>query len=123
MTRAEHEDALLAILRPAMPARVRVESIPRGLDDARAPDVRDGAVWLVYAGSQPVPGEEPSSRVHAEIWIWSVFCLAKTYRSEKSGAAQALELLEKTIAALDGAEIEYRAVTRLDDRLLAVPEE
>lgn len=123
MTRAEHEDAILAMLRAALPEGVQVDSVPKGLDDPRVRNVRDGAVWVVYAGGQPRPGEDPTSRVHAESWVWSVLCLAKTYRSEKHGAATALDLLEQAIAALDGAEIEYRAVTRLGDQLLNVPEE
>jgi len=123
MTRAEHEDAILALLRAAMPQGVKVESVPRGLDDPKARDVRAGAVWVVYEGGMPQPGQDPSSPVHAEAWAWSVICLAKTYRSDQVGAATALTLLEAVVDALDGAEIECRDIVRIGDRLLPLPAE
>ncbi|KAF5054993.1 hypothetical protein DSECCO2_382270 [anaerobic digester metagenome] len=123
MTRAEHEDAILDLLRAALPQNIKIGSVPRGMEDSKARDVRDGAVWVMYAGGVPAPGEMPASGCHQEFWSWSVICLAKTYRSDQAGAATALGLLEAVIDALDGAEIEGRNVFRVADAQLAIPEE
>lgn len=123
MTRAEHEDAILALLRAAIPQNIKVESVPRGLDDPKARDVRDGAVWVVYVGGRKRPSNNALSKVHVEDWTWSVFVLAKTYRSAEQGASEALALLEQVNAALSGAKIQGRMLTRQGDQLLPMPDE
>jgi phage gp37-like protein len=123
MTRSEHEDALLALLRAEFPTAIQVRSMPRGIADREAKTVRDGAVWVMYAGGAPAQGEPPSSGSHQEFWTWSVICLAKRYRSDQAGAIAALELLETVIDTLDGATIEGRDVSRIADAQMAIPEE
>lgn len=123
MNRTAHEDQLLALLRAAFPSTIQVRSMPRGMADREARTVRDGAVWVMYAGGAPAPGENPSSGCHQEFWTWSVICLAGTYRSDQDGAVTALGLLETVITTLDGVTIEERDVFRIADAQLPIPEE
>lgn len=123
MTRLEHEDAIVAILKKAMPAGVVVEPLPMGLGDRKALDVRGSAVWVVYAGGKPRPGQDPKVMMHSETWVWSCLVLTKEYRSAKAGAVTALGLLEAVNAALSGAKIDAaRTLLRLGDQILRLPE-
>lgn len=123
MTRLEHEDAIVAILKQAMPEGVVVEPLPMGLGDRKALDVRGSAVWVVYAGGKPRPGQDPKVMMHSETWVWSCLVLTKEYRSAKAGAVTALGLLEAVNAALSGAKIDAaRTLLRLGDQILRLPE-
>lgn len=123
MTRLEHEDAIVAILKTAVPAGVVVEPLPMGLGDRKALDVRGSAVWVVYAGGKPRPGQDPKVMMHSETWVWSCLVLTKEYRSAKAGAVTALGLLEAVNAALSGAKIDAaRPLLRLGDQILRLPE-
>jgi hypothetical protein len=123
MTRLEHEDAIIAILKTAMPAGTAVAPLPMGLGDRKALDVRGSAVWVVYAGGKPRPGQDVKTMMHLETWVWSCLVLTKEYRSAKAGAVTALGLLETVNAALSGAKVDAaRTLTRLGDQILRLPE-
>lgn len=122
-TRAQHEDEIKRMLANGMPTSAQVDSMPLGLKEPKAFDVRPGgAVWVVYAGGKPDPGQGDLDGEHREGWIWSCLVLSKEYRSSKLANAGALDLLEQVDEVLSGAEIECREVVRLGDKLLALPE-
>lgn len=122
MTRMEHEDAILAALKTALPAGVTLGPLPLGLHDSKALDVRESAVWVVYAGGQRRADNHPNSKVQGEDWIWLVVVLAKNYRSAKAGAVTGLALLETINAALSGLHINGRTLTRQGDQLANLPD-
>ncbi|GAB7082288.1 hypothetical protein [Megalodesulfovibrio paquesii] len=130
-TRAETEDALLDLLRAGLPALKQLGSLPLGLHDRAALDVRDSAVWVYYAGGEPGENESLSGHLQQEQWTFAVLCLAKRYRGATEGAAAALELLEAVIDLLAGAVL-YPAdpngdglglhLSKGPDRILPLPE-
>ncbi len=122
-TRAEHEDEIKRLLTMKLPDTVQVGSMPLGLDEPKALDVRPGgAVWLVYAGGKPDPGQGDQDGAHRTGWVWSCLVLAKAYRGSTKANASALELLEIVDDVLNGAEIDFREVVSLGDKLLTLPQ-
>lgn len=122
MTRIEHEDAILAALKAALPAGVAVGSLPLGMNDRKALDVRDCAVWVVYVGGQRRGDNNANSKMQVEDWTWSVLILAKNYRSSGAASVTGLGLLETVNAALSGLPIAGRTLTRLRDQLADLPD-
>lgn len=122
MTRTQIEDAIIAILKAALPTVTVVESMPLGMDDKKALDVRDTAVRVVYVGSAAKPNQALGTLVQQEQWSWSVIILAKAYRSPKSGVVTALPLLESTITALAGVEIGDGQMLKVRDQIMTLPE-
>lgn len=124
VTRIQHEDELKRLLTAALSTTVQIDSMPLGLDEPKALDIRPGgAVWLVYAGGKPDPGQDDQTGSSRKGWVWSCLILAKAYRSSKQAAASALDLLEAVDTTLDGAKIEFREVVGLGDKLLTLPKE
>lgn len=117
MTRLQVEDKILELLRAGLPSIVRVESLPLGINDRLALDVRDAAVWVVYDSGRAVENKHLGGLSQAEKWTWSVVILSKNYRSAKSGASSALELLEETIKILVGAKIGDAMLVKDHDQL------
>ncbi len=122
MTRMEHEDAIITALATALPAGTVVGSLPLGLGDRKAMDVRESAVWVVYSGGQRRGDNNANSKMQVEDWTWSVIVLAKNYRSPQAGAATGLSLLETVVATLSGLNIGGRTLTRQRDQLATLPE-
>lgn len=122
MTRAQCEDAIIALIRAAVPAGVVVDSLPQGLSDRKALDVRGSAVWVVYVGGVPGQNQAMNALVQPETWSWLVIPLSKNYRSPQAGAASALGLLELIVPALAGAEIGAAQLSKGRDQLAGLPE-
>lgn len=121
MNRIEHEDAIIAMLREALPENVEIAATPLGPNDRRFLDVKSAAIRVVYEGGKPRAGQERGSGLHAEDWTWSVIVLAKDYRSTQSGAIAALGVLEAVIAALNGKPLGAGKLLRLGDQFLQLP--
>lgn len=122
MTRAQYEDEILALIRAAVPNGVTVDSLPLGLADRKALDVRNSAVWVVYAGGVPGQNQAMNALVQAETWSWLVIPLAKNYRSPQAGSSSALELLELIVSALAGADLGDAQLIKGRDQLAGLPE-
>ncbi|MCA1945995.1 MAG: DUF1834 family protein [Desulfovibrio sp.] len=124
--RTDVEDAILDLLRAGLPALKQLGSLPLGLHDRAALDVRDSAVWVYYAGGEPLDGagdnESLSGHLQQEQWTFAVLCLAKRYRGARDGAGAACELLEAVVGILAGASPCDLPLSKGPDRLLPLPE-
>ncbi|GAU08141.1 Gp37 family protein [Desulfoplanes formicivorans] len=121
-TRSATEDQIIDLLKSALPESVRIGSLPLGMDDRKAMDVRSAACWVVYAGGPAKQNQAAGSLVQAQTWSWSVLILAKKYRSSHAAATAALELLDKVEDALVGQEIAAGQIVKTRDSILRVPD-
>lgn len=122
MKRTELEDEIIGLLTTELPGSVRVGSLPLGMEDRKALDVRTAAVWVVYAGSENEPNRIVGGLVQAEGRKWSVLVLAKKYRSSTQAGEAALDLLDQVVDTLAGAEVGGIPMTKLRDSVLSMPE-
>jgi hypothetical protein len=121
-TRTGTEDQIVALLESALPGSVRIGSLPLGMDDRKALDVRSAACWVVYAGGPAKPNQAAGALVQAQTWSWTVLVLAKKYRSNHDAATAALNLLDQVEAALAGAETTAGQLVKVRDTILRMPE-
>lgn len=121
-TRTATEDQIIELLTGGLASTVRIGSLPLGMNDRKALDVRSSAVWVVYAGSTDKPNQTCSALVQQETWNWSILVLAKKYRSRQDAGDAALGLLESVIDILAGAEIDAGQLTKTRDTILRLPE-
>lgn len=111
-------------LTAALPTTVQIDSMPLGLDEPKALDIRPGgAVWLVYAGGKPDPGQDDQTGSSRKGWVWSCPDPGQGLPLQQASGSQRLDLLEAVDTTLDGAKIEFREVVGLGDKLLTLPKE
>ena len=84
MNRLEHEDRIIELLRRDLPG-VHVDSLPLGLSDRLALQVRTATVWVVYGGGQIKSPADHNVGQHIEYWHWTILILAAAYRSMREG--------------------------------------
>ncbi|MFA7174568.1 MAG: hypothetical protein WC340_14380 [Kiritimatiellia bacterium] len=121
-TRPATEDQIIALLKAKLATSVQIDSLPLGLKDRKALDVRSAAVWVVYAGSTSKPNQAAGALVQPETWNWSTLVLAKKYRSAQAAGDAALELLQSVIDILAGEETDAGKLTKSKDTILGLPE-
>jgi phage gp37-like protein len=116
------EDALIALLSAGLPDTVQVDSLPLGMNDRKALDVRLAAVWVVYAGSANKPNMSAGALNQPETRTWSCMVLAKKYRSSRDAGDAALDLLEQVVGVLAGAMIDGARVAKVRDQIMRLEE-
>jgi hypothetical protein len=116
------EDAIIALLSAGLPDSVQVDSLPLGMNDRKALDVRTAAVWVVYAGAVNKPNQSAGALVQPETRNWSCMVLAKKYRSSRDAGDAALDLLEQVVGILAGAMVDGARVAKVRDQLMRLEE-
>lgn len=121
MNRLEHEDRIIELLRKDLPG-VHVDSLPLGLSDRLALQVRTATAWVVYGGGQIKSPADHNVGQHIEYWHWTILILAAAYRSTREGVDAALPLLEAVNESLSWANFGGRALIHTGDAMLDLKE-
>lgn len=121
-TRTATEDQIIALLEAGLPESVRIGSLPLGMDDRKAMDVRSAACWVVYAGGPAKANQAAGALVQPQTWSWSILVLAKKYRSTGEAAVAALNLLDQVEAVLAGSTTDAGMLVKVRDAILRMPE-
>jgi hypothetical protein len=116
------EDRIIELLKAGLPDSTPVGSLPLGMDDRKAMDIRRSAVWVVYVGSTAGANEVGRGLIQKEARTWSVLVLAKQYRSSRQAGCQALGLLESVCDLLTGAKVDAGELTKVRDQILRLPQ-
>lgn len=119
------EDAMLALLRAALPASVPVDSLPSGDPEDAVRGIGDSGVWLLYVGANA--GEPKSMGMlhsQAEAWSWAVVVLARNYRNQADAGRDALALLETSVDALVGVQPldGLLKISKVSDEVMDLPD-